>query len=297
MTGDLANAVPRIRREFDNELGNRITITIDGPTSRSENILTPREATELRNGLDEMEQALAADREKLVALGADPGPTEDEFFSNGIMDLNSALALAEDMTEAPGYGDMQDALGVLANAYRKAEDRIGELIAAPAPPSAAPKAMLHRVLATLIRPRNSEMSLAAQKHDNCPTCRCTDPLPPPMTDDLSASGTPNSVIANAVERVTEYTDYYELALKQPGRSDYDEIEKDVAAFRRVLSELTKAREALAEACGVLKWYQENVAGCRKLGSIGDPFRQALNADGGTLARTFLGAKTLEASDV
>ena len=94
----------------------------------SENILTPLEAIELSHGLNEMKQALAADRTKLLALGADPGPTEDELFGNGIMNLNSALDLAEDMTVAPGYGDMQDALGVLAKAYRKAEDRIGELL-------------------------------------------------------------------------------------------------------------------------------------------------------------------------
>lgn len=30
--------------------------------------------------IDEMERALAADREKLIGLGADPGPTEDEIF-------------------------------------------------------------------------------------------------------------------------------------------------------------------------------------------------------------------------
>lgn len=115
-------------REFINELGNRIKITIEGPNSSSENILTPLEAIELSHGLNEMKQALAADRTKLLALGADPGPTEDELFGNGIINLNSALDLAEDMTVAPGYGDMQDALGVLAKAYRKAEDRIGELL-------------------------------------------------------------------------------------------------------------------------------------------------------------------------
>ena len=38
-------------REFENEIGNRIKITIEGPTSTSENILTPMEATELRRAL------------------------------------------------------------------------------------------------------------------------------------------------------------------------------------------------------------------------------------------------------
>lgn len=39
-------------REFTNELGNRIRITIEGPTSASENVLTPMEAAELRSALD-----------------------------------------------------------------------------------------------------------------------------------------------------------------------------------------------------------------------------------------------------
>lgn len=30
----------------------------------------------------EMERALAADREKLIGLGADPGPTEEDFFGS-----------------------------------------------------------------------------------------------------------------------------------------------------------------------------------------------------------------------
>ena len=38
--------------EFDNELGNRIRITIEGPTSTSENILTPMEVEELRAALN-----------------------------------------------------------------------------------------------------------------------------------------------------------------------------------------------------------------------------------------------------
>jgi hypothetical protein len=40
-----------VAREFTNELGNRIRITIEGPTSTSENILTPLEAQELRAAL------------------------------------------------------------------------------------------------------------------------------------------------------------------------------------------------------------------------------------------------------
>ena len=37
----------------------------------------------------------------------------------------------------------------------------------------------------------------------------------------------------------------------------------------------------------LRWYGEQVEGCRKLGSIGDPFRHALDKDGGFIARAAL----------
>lgn len=37
----------------------------------------------------------------------------------------------------------------------------------------------------------------------------------------------------------------------------------------------------------LEWYAEQVAGCRKLGRIGDPFRQALDKDGGKRATSAL----------
>lgn len=76
-----------VSREFTNELGNRIKITIEGPTSCSENVLTARETAELR----------------------------------------IALAMAEDMTNAPGYGDMQDALAIIAKAHRIAESAFAQL--------------------------------------------------------------------------------------------------------------------------------------------------------------------------
>ena len=46
-------SVPRTSREFVNELGNQIRITIEGPSSKSENVLTRREADELSSVLDE----------------------------------------------------------------------------------------------------------------------------------------------------------------------------------------------------------------------------------------------------
>jgi hypothetical protein len=42
-----------VAREFTNELGNAIRITIEGPTSTSENVLTPREVVELQSALND----------------------------------------------------------------------------------------------------------------------------------------------------------------------------------------------------------------------------------------------------
>jgi len=59
-------------REFTNELGNRIKITIEGPHSVSENILTPMEAKELRAALAQPVQdeggVIQADREAAALL-------------------------------------------------------------------------------------------------------------------------------------------------------------------------------------------------------------------------------------
>jgi len=46
-------------------------------------------------------------------------------------------------------------------------------------------------------------------------------------------------------------------------------------------------DATEEVRATLNWYAEQTEGCRKLGSIGDPFRQALYKDGGQRARAVL----------
>ncbi|RUR69035.1 hypothetical protein EJP67_18415 [Variovorax guangxiensis] len=46
-----------VSRSFTNELGNAIRITIEGPTSVSENVLTPMEADQLRSALNERAKA------------------------------------------------------------------------------------------------------------------------------------------------------------------------------------------------------------------------------------------------
>lgn len=48
-------------------------------------------------------------------------------------------------------------------------------------------------------------------------------------------------------------------------------------------------DRMAQLAEALDWYAEQTAGCRKLGRIGDPFRNALDKDGGKRARDVLGA--------
>lgn len=61
--------------EFTNELGNAIRITIEGPTSTSENVLTPMEAAKLRGALNEhATQSPAPVAEPLGYLSEHTGP-------------------------------------------------------------------------------------------------------------------------------------------------------------------------------------------------------------------------------
>lgn len=53
-------------REFTNELGNRIKITIEGPTSTSENILTAREFAELREAIASQEAENVSDEDRIA---------------------------------------------------------------------------------------------------------------------------------------------------------------------------------------------------------------------------------------
>ena len=57
---------PAVKREFTNELGNSIRITVEGPNSMHENIVTPMEAKQLREALNEHAQ-------KSAPAGADLG--------------------------------------------------------------------------------------------------------------------------------------------------------------------------------------------------------------------------------
>lgn len=57
-----------------------------------------------------------------------------------------------------------------------------------------------------------------------------------------------------------------------------------------IEELERQNKDLREA---LAWYAEQSAGCRKIGAVGDPFRRALDADGGKRALAALTATNPE----
>lgn len=94
-----AQAAPAIEREFTNELGNRIRITIEGPTSTSENILTPREVQELTAALNG-QAAPAADRRQFGTIGhvAPPGfgPMTDMLRAPSTVATGQAPAVPSD---------------------------------------------------------------------------------------------------------------------------------------------------------------------------------------------------------
>lgn len=59
------------------------------------------------------------------------------------------------------------------------------------------------------------------------------------------------------------------------------------ALETQAAEIARLRGLLGEAEGALKWYAEQVAGCRKVTSEGNEARYALDGDGGKLARATL----------
>lgn len=80
-----AQPAQAVSREFTNELGNRIKITIEGPTSTSENILTPMEVRELYTAIGAQASELPAPQ----AVGERLPLTDEQLLAAG-----SAYAMA-----------------------------------------------------------------------------------------------------------------------------------------------------------------------------------------------------------
>lgn len=66
--------------------------------------------------------------------------------------------------------------------------------------------------------------------------------------------------------------------------------KTAVASLDALDEAARMQERVERLEAALEWYAEQVAGCRKLGCVGDPFRNALDRDGGERARASLSAE-------
>lgn len=78
-------------------------------------------------------------------------------------------------------------------------------------------------------------------------------------------------------------------------SKNDEFQKYARRMESDMNELggknARLTARIRELEGALEWYREQAEGCRKLGSIGDPYRQALDADGGKRATAALKGET------
>ena len=116
---DLATE-PATTREFTNELGNAIRITIEGPTSTSENILTPMEVGQLRGALnehgtlslDEAYERCGWAKPKTAPMPPLPEPRDldgarwgydaDDMNNYGVDCFNAALAVPQG--EGGGHG-------------------------------------------------------------------------------------------------------------------------------------------------------------------------------------------------
>jgi hypothetical protein len=80
----------------------------------------------------------------------------------------------------------------------------------------------------------------------------------------------------AVEIIKNLT-AFNLASLEKDKTHREELERYIKMIKDLEEQINKKDEAL-------DWYDEHGAGCRKLGSVGDPFRHALDADGGKRAR-------------
>jgi hypothetical protein len=67
----------------------------------------------------------------------------------------------------------------------------------------------------------------------------------------------------------------------------------VLNLARQLAEASERERKLREA---LEWYRDKVADCRKIGTAGEPARNALDADGGKRARAALSLPELTKDD-
>jgi len=73
-----------------------------------------------------------------------------------------------------------------------------------------------------------------------------------------------------------------------------EITRLTAEVEQNAIDLEEYRRDVERLRAALKWYAEQAEGCRRLGRFGDPFRHALDADGGERARAVPSIDNLQA---
>lgn len=126
--------VADVVREFTNELGNAIRITVEGPRSMHENIVTPMEAEQLRGALNEhaappatpdtttLEAAMRAIEQALSLIGE----PQDERMRTVRRVLRGAVVIAEDAAAQPQPQPAQPLTGASQDAVVQAlKDAIG----------------------------------------------------------------------------------------------------------------------------------------------------------------------------
>lgn len=87
----------------------------------------------------------------------------------------------------------------------------------------------------------------------------------------------------AADIITALRARYEPEGEPDAREYCDHLDGQI---KELLAELERKDAAL-------RWYREQVEGYRKLGSVGDPFRHALDKDGGSIAFAALSAQKEE----
>lgn len=110
-----------------------------------------------------------------------------------------------------------------------------------------------------------------------------------MADTVSVTQADRDAAANWCEAQPFPSKQAEAALIRVGDYDHHSLVQAFARHRLASTQPAPAfpREEVAAEVRALRdallWYRDNAAMCRKIGSIGEPARKALDADGGKRA--------------
>lgn len=102
--------------------------------------------------------------------------------------------------------------------------------------------------------------------------------------DLATARQDNASLAEGVKSLRAENEKLRAAAESFWRAWQDRAVKAEAENARLTARIRELE-------GALEWYRKQTEGCRKIGSIGDPHRQALDADGGKRATAALKGET------